>query len=156
MHIFIGADHGGFLLKEELKKMLAEKSDQVFSHQPEVHDVGAFTHDPTDDYPQFGQAVAGKVAQSAPILDQDPENWGVLICRSGGGMAIAANRTPKIRAVVCRTIQDVDHARRHNNANVIVLEGDHIGPDAAWQCLQTFITTPFEGGRHTRRVQALA
>jgi ribose 5-phosphate isomerase B len=149
MQIFIGADHGGFELKETLKKLAKTQPEITFE------DIGALTLDPTDDYPAFGFSVAQKVAAAAEPFDADPTTWGVLICRSGGGISIAANRVPKVRAVVCRTVADVDHARRHNNANVIVLEGDHIGPDAAWRCLQTFLSTPFDGGRHATRVTAL-
>lgn len=151
MNLYLGADHGGFELKEALKLALTQASPLP----AQVEDLGAFTHDPTDDYPQFGFAVAEKVSDAAVAAEDQPTSWGILICRSGGGIAIAANRHPGVRAVVCRTLSDVDHARRHNNANVLVLEGDHIGPDAAFQLTQNFLATPFDGGRHTRRVQEL-
>lgn len=153
MHIFIGADHGGFELKEELKQLV--ETSPGFSSQLQIEDLGAFSHNPTDDYPQFATAVAQKVTKSIQSPDQEPQTWGVLICRSGAGMAIAANRLPGVRAVVCRSKEDVVLTRKKNNANVLVLEGDHLDLDMAWQLLQTFLITPFDGGRHTARVVAL-
>lgn len=149
MTIFLGADHGGFELKETLKQSLATKAEHS------VTDTGAFALNPTDNYPEFAVPVAQAVAEAAGMADVEPATWGVLICRSGGGMAIAANRLRKVRAVVCRTLEDVDHARRHNNANILVLEGDHVVPETALSLLQNFLNTPFDGGRHTQRVQSL-
>src|SRR5690606_19425926 len=82
----------------------------------------------------------------------DPFTLGLLLCRTGGGMAIVANRFPFVRAVVCRTKDDVIHAREHNNANVLVLEGEYISVDEAKEFIRTFLATPFGEGRHTRRV----
>lgn len=154
MTIFLGADHGGFELKEFLKTQLA------LSAEHQLKDAGAFALNPTDNYPEFAQEVAHAVSQASESADADqhisePQTWGILICRSGGGMAIAANRHKLVRAVVCRTLEDVDHARRHNNANILVLEGDHLVPETAMALVQSFLGTPFDGGRHERRVQQL-
>lgn len=155
MTIFIGADHGGFELKEALKQRASDPDEQ--SSDFYFEDMGAAHLDPADDYPQFGFAVADQIVLTSSQATQDsqPTSWGVLVCRSGGGISIAANRRPGVRAVVCRNESDVEHARRHNNANVLVLEGDRVSADEAWRLLQLFISTPFDGGRHSARVQAL-
>lgn len=152
--IFFGADHGGFTCKQELIEKLGGQSSSAA-----IKDCGAFTLDPTDDYPEFAFAVAKELSQhnsaTSLTLDAEPTAWGVLICRSGAGMAIAANRSPGIRAAVCSTREDIDLARRKNNANILVIEGDKIGVDTAWEFLQLFMGTPFDGGRHTKRVLTL-
>lgn len=152
MQIFFGTDHGGFRLKEYLKHWLAEQS---FSAEFEVVDLGAFTLDPDDSYVPFAQAVAKQVQQDAKEPESEPVSFGILLCRTGGGMSIAANRYDGVRAVVCRNRGDALHARAHNNANVVVLEGDRVSPVQAEEILQTFLTTPFEEGRHLARIRAI-
>lgn len=141
MKIFLGADHGGFLLKESIKNMLKE-------HEYEVEDLGAFEKNPEDDYPQFAFAVAKKVIQTHGV--------GVLFCRSGGGMAIAANRVKGIRAVDCKDQECVIHARNDNDANVLTLPSDWINEQQATELVLTFLqTSASTEPRHIRRASLL-
>ncbi len=158
MKIYLGADHGGFAIKESLLVWLHSPEAAQISQSPlHIEDLGAYELDATDDYPMFGLAVGKAIAQFAQTEDvrKNPVTYGVLLCRTGGGIAIAANRFLGVRAVVCRTEEDVVHAREHNNANVLVLEGDHVLASQAQDFVQLFLQTPFGGGRHERRVQQL-
>lgn len=146
--IWIGSDHGGWALKAELVAWLQ-------SNNHLVEDVGAVQFEPADDYPVFAAKVGQALSALQEPVEQDPTQWGVLLCRSGAGMAIAANRFPFVRAVVCRQPEDARLARAHNNANVLVLEGDHVRAEAAQAIMSTFFSTSFDGGRHARRVQQL-
>ncbi len=150
--LHLGADHGGFAIKEELKPGLVEQ----LTAGGTLSDWGAHSWQSDDDYPQFGHAVAQAVTAAAASCDQDPEVWGILFCRSGAGMNMVANRYPLARAALCHCVKDAQQAREHNNANIVVLEGDRIGVDEARAILQTFFATPFGGGRHVRRLQQLA
>jgi ribose 5-phosphate isomerase B len=157
--IFLGADHGGFALKEQVKTWLTEWG---YTFQ----DLGTHQLDPDDDYPQFAFAVAEAVAArpagsaqltgstSGPVRApaQTPA-LGVLLCRSGGGVIIAANKVAGIRAVQVNNPQEARHAKEHNNANVISLAADWLTPETAQHTLKTFLTTPFTNEpRHTRRI----
>ncbi|MBI5151480.1 MAG: RpiB/LacA/LacB family sugar-phosphate isomerase [Candidatus Pacebacteria bacterium] len=138
--IFLGADHGGFALKEHIKQLLGQKTE----------DCGAFTLNPDDDYPTYAQSVATRVLQ-------DPENnSGILVCRSGGGMAIAANRFTGIRAVECRTSEEVRWARNDDHANIMTLSAQWVDPDQVETIVKTFIETPYgKDERYHRRVQEI-
>ncbi len=149
--LYSGADHGGWKIKQELLAWLAGP----VSAAGEIMDLGADHLDPDDDYPLFAKAVSSRVSESREPVDQDPTVWGLLLCRSGAGMTILANRYPFVRAVVCRSVEDARHAREHNNANVVVLEGDYITLGEARAVIQAFLTTPFEGGRHARRLRQI-
>lgn len=149
--VFLGADHGGYALKEALRVWLSEQPQLAES----VIDDGAFDLDPSDDYVTFGAAVARDVSLELLPPEEEPTTFGVLACRSGGGMCIVANRFAGVRAVVCRNEDDVNHARRHNNANILVLEGDHISQEEAQKLTKLFLETPFDAGRHIERVQAI-
>lgn len=128
--IYIGADHGGFLLKEELKKMLSEDGT-------DVEDMGATNLDPTDDYPDFAHAVALKVAAN-------PKNTkGIVICRSGGGVAIVANKTKGIRAVQVDSVEGAKHARSNDDANIIALAGDWLSIEQAKEIVKAFMQASF-------------
>lgn len=134
---FIGSDHGGFVLKQALVKALEDQNIQAI-------DVGAASLQPEDDYPDFAEAMAAAMTQ--------PEDRGVLLCRSGGGMAIAANRFPHIRAVQVRSEAEVVHAREHNGANVITLAADEQTPASALLLIDRFLhTVEDEHPRHQRR-----
>lgn len=141
MKIAIGADHGGIELKSRLIAVLRRK-DIGFD------DAGSFDSRPVD-YPDFARAVARQVASGA--ADQ-----GILICRTGIGMSIAANRYPQVRAALCLGAEMARTARRHNNANVLVLAGDVTDPATAEAILETWLATSFENAeRHRRRVDKL-
>lgn len=148
-YIYIGADHGGFALKQALVSWL-----QQLGH--EVSDIGPHTLNPDDDYPTFAMQVAVKLQEWAEPVIRDPQYVGVLICRQGAGMAIVANKYRGLRAAVCRTVEEARLARAHNNANVLVLEGDVVSLDEAMRLWEVFSTTSFDGGRHQRRLEMFA
>ena len=140
--IAIGADHGGFELKGRLVRFL-----RAFGL--EVADLGAHSAGPCD-YPRIGYKVAAAVASRA--FDR-----GILLCRSGIGIAIAANKVPGIRAGVCGDLFDAERSRAHNDANVLVMGAEKIRPALAERIVQRWLATPFEsGGRHERRVRQIA
>ncbi len=139
--IAIACDHGGF----ELKNILLE--DLKAAGVP-VTDLGTMSLDSVDS-PDYAEALAKE-------LTADKARFGVLICGTGIGMSIAANRFKGIRAARCTDVTDARLARQHNNANVLILGGRTIGPEVAKDCLKTFLSTEFEsGGRHSRRVAKL-
>jgi len=137
--VCVAADHGGFEIQELLFAWLTDSGVVV-------HHLGPRKFDEDDDYPTYAQAVAESV-------QNHERRVGVLACRSGAGMAIVANRFPGVRAVVCRTVEDACLAREHNDANVLVLEGDHVSWEVAREIFLTFVGTSFAGGRHERRLQ---
>lgn len=137
----IGADHGGFELKAALVALLRAKGC-------EVADLGTHSPQPCD-YPTIGYKVAVAVAQGR--FDR-----GILLCRSGIGIAIAANKVPGIRAGVCGDLDDAERSRSHNDTNVLVLGAEKLSRAKATQIVETWLATPFEsGGRHERRVRQI-
>lgn len=136
----IGSDHGGFELKKVLMDVLT-KQGVAFK------DFGTYSSDSCD-YP----AIAGDVCRA--ILSGECDR-GVLICGTGIGMSIAANRFAGIRAALCSDSYSAEMCRRHNDANVLVLGARVLGPGLAEKILDTFLNTPFDGGRHARRVAML-
>jgi ribose 5-phosphate isomerase B len=142
MRIALGADHGGFDQKESLKAHLESAGH-------EVCDCGTFDGATSVDYPDFALSVARAVA------DGEAE-FGILVCGTGLGMAIAANKVPGIRAV---TITDVNAARltrQHNNANVLCLSGRFTDPAVNRAIVDVFLSTAFEAGRHQARLDKIA
>lgn len=136
----IGADHGGFELKEILKKQLTARGLKI-------KDFGATSKDPADDYPDFAQPAAQAVADGRAEL-------GLLVCTSGVGIYIAANKIPGVRAGQAFNEKEADLMKRHNDVNVLCLAGD-TSPEVAKKILETFIAAKFEGGRHERRVNKM-
>lgn len=137
--IYLGTDHGGYEHKEALKKYLVRKG---FS----CEDVGTFSAEDVD-YPAYAFGVGKKVAAGKG------KALGILLCRSGGGMTIAANKVAGIRAVDCMSVVAARHAKEHNNANVLVLSGDWLSRRQAIRLAQVFISTPFSNvARHKRRI----
>ena len=139
--IAIACDHGGF----DLKTLLISDLE---SAGYEVLDLGTNSDDSVD-YPEFGFALAN-------AINEDKASRGVLICGSGIGVSIAANRYPNIRAALIHDALGARLCRQHNNANVLCFGGRLIGPDVARDCLDIFLKTEFEGGRHARRVEKLS
>ncbi|HEC14150.1 MAG TPA: ribose 5-phosphate isomerase B, partial [Rhodospirillales bacterium] len=131
----------GYDLKTELKDVLSELGYDVL-------DLGADSHESVD-YPDFGYAMAGAI-KAGKVLR------GVLICGSGIGISIAANRHLEVRAALIHDAYGARMCRLHNDANVIAFGGRVIGPDIARDCLEIFLDTDFEGGRHARRVDKLS
>lgn len=140
MKIALGADHAGFLLKEFLRGEL-EKAGH------EIVDFGAHSPDSTD-YPDYARKVAAAVAEGR--CDR-----GVLVCFTGVGMSIAANRRRGVRAALAYNADVVELTRRHNNANVLALGAKYVSPAQAREWLKIFLETPFDGGRHERRVEKM-
>ncbi|MCS7338131.1 MAG: ribose 5-phosphate isomerase B [Verrucomicrobiae bacterium] len=136
--IALGADHGGFDLKEIIKKYLEDRAVKVT-------DFGAATKDPADDYPDVALPVARSVAARKHDL-------GILICTTGVGMCIAANKVPGVRAALVCDPHMAEMARRHNNANVLCLGGKTTDPEQAKKMVDAFLSAEFEGGRHERRI----
>lgn len=140
MRVAVGADHAGFELKERLRERLEARGLEVF-------DCGTFGPESTD-YPDWGAAVAARIAAG----DADR---GLLVCGSGVGMAIAANRRRRVRAVAASDLYTARLARAHNDANVLALGARIVALPLAEAILDVFLETPFDGGRHLRRVEKL-
>jgi ribose 5-phosphate isomerase B len=138
--IVIGCDHAGFALKELVKEFLTGLNIPV-------SDCGAYS-DQSVDYPDFASQVANKVASG-------DFSRGILICGTGIGMSMAANRLPGIRAALCNDLFSAIMSRRHNNANILVMGGRVIGPELAKEIVRAWIETPFEGGRHQKRIDKM-
>jgi ribose 5-phosphate isomerase B len=136
----IGADHAGYQLKERLKRELAALGY-------EVEDVGTASTESAD-YPDFAHRVAERVEQGAA-------RRGVLLCGSGLGMSYAANRHPGVRAAVAWSPEIARLSREHNDANILVLPARFVGEDEGIDILKTWLDTPFDGGRHVRRVEKI-
>ena len=140
--IAIGADHGGYALKAKLVARLRSRGC-------EVADLGTHSTEPCD-YPTIGYKVAAAVAGGR--FDR-----GILLCKSGIGIAIAANKVPGIRAAVCADAFDAERSRSHNDANILVLGAEKLSRAAAARLVGIWLSAPFEsGGRHERRVRQIA
>ncbi len=139
--VAIAADHGGFDLKSVLVPELRALGSEVL-------DLGTMSGDAVD-YPDFAEAVARAIREGRAAR-------GVLVCGTGIGMSIAANRHREIRAALCHDALTARLARQHNDANVLVLGGRLLGPELAKDCLRVFLTTSFDVGRHARRVAKLS
>lgn len=140
MKVGIGCDHAGYHLKEVLKEILTSKGH-------EVTDCGTYSTDSTD-YPDYAHAVASGVASKE--YDQ-----GVLICGSGNGISMSANKHQGVRAALCWTKEIAELARLHNDANILSLPARYIAKEQGVEILETFFNTAFEGGRHARRVNKI-
>lgn len=136
--IVIGSDHAAFQLKEVLKTALSGKGI-------EVTDLGTFS-EASMDYPNTGRAVAEKISSGEYAR-------GILLCGTGQGMCMVANKFPHVRAALCNDLFSAIMSRRHNNANILVLGGRIIGEGLALEILNAWLETPFEGGRHQRRLE---
>lgn len=141
MNIIIGSDHAGFDLKEEVKTFLSGKLGY------RVADMGAYSTAPID-YPIVAHKVAEKVSNGE-------FSKGILICGSGIGMSIVANRYMKVRAALCHDLSAVRVSRLHNDANILVLGGRVLGLGLALDMVDLFFQTEFEGGRHQRRLDEI-
>jgi ribose 5-phosphate isomerase B len=141
MKWYAGSDHAGFLVKRHLVLYLTSLGDEVI-------DVGTVDESSVD-YPQFGAEVGRRVAA-------DPSARGLVVCGSGIGISIAANKVPGVRCALVHDSFTAEMARAHNDANVIALGSRVVGIGVAEAALKVFRATPFEGGRHQKRVDLLA
>ena len=137
MKITIGCDHGALALKESVKEVLAELG-------AEVNDVGTFTEDSVD-YPDIAEKVCAEIASGR-------SERGVVLCGTGIGISIAANKVRGIRCALCGDVYSARMARAHNDANVLALGGRVIGSGLAGEIVRVWMTQEFEGGRHARRI----
>lgn len=140
MKIAIGSDHAGYELKEELKKWLEEWGVSY-------HDFGTYSPERAD-YPDYAILVAKAVARGG--FDK-----GILICGTGIGMSIVANKIKGIRAALCRDPYEAKMSREHNDANILALGGRILGKDLAKEIVKVWLSTEFSGGRHKLRIQKI-
>ena len=138
--IALGSDHGGFDLKERVKAFLDEKNIPY-------KDFGTDST-ASCDYPIFGRAAAEAVASGEC-------ETGIVICTTGIGISIAANKVKGIRCALCSDVMSAEMTRRHNDANMLAMGAGMIGPNVAERSVETFLNTEFEGGRHERRVNLI-
>ena len=138
--IFISSDHAGFNLKEQIKKKFSKKYD--------FHDLGTKSSTISVNYPEYAHKLCKKVSKNSKYI-------GILVCGSGMGMSMAANRHKKIRAAVCYSVKNTKLSRLHNNANIITLGSRLTKKNTAFECINAFINTKFEGGRHNKRVKKI-
>ncbi len=138
--IFISSDHAGFNLKEQIKKKFLKKY--------KFQDLGTNNSKISVNYPDYAHKLCKKVANSS-------KNMGILVCGSGMGMSMAANRHKKIRAAVCYSTKNAKLSRLHNNANIITLGSRLTKKNTAFKCIDVFMNTKFEGGRHKKRVRKI-
>ena len=138
--IFISSDHAGYNLKEQIKKR--------FSKKYKFQDLGTSDSKNSVNYPDFAHSLCKKVSKNT-------KNLGILVCGSGIGMSMAANRHKKIRAAVCYSVKNTKLSRLHNNANIITLGSRLTKKNTAFKCIEAFMKTKFEGGRHKKRVKSI-
>jgi ribose 5-phosphate isomerase B len=137
----IGSDHAGYEFKEVLKKWLGDKGYTI-------KDFGTHSLDSVD-YPDFAHPVASAV-------EKQEFDLGILLCGSANGVAITANKHQGIRAALCWTDEIASLARQHNNANIVCIPARFVSEDMAKKITETFLSTPFEGGRHEKRVNKIS
>ena len=138
--VFLASDHAGFKLKEEIKKFLIKKRRKVF-------DLGT-KNSQSVDYPDYAHLLSRKMRNGK-------NQFGILICGSGTGMSMAANKHKNIRAALCYDAKSTKLSRLHNNANVMTIGSRLIKKKVALKCVDTFLNTNFDGGRHARRVKKI-
>ena len=138
--VVLASDHAGFKLKEEIKKFLIKKKGKVL-------DLGTKNTNSVD-YPDYAHLLSKK-------MNKTENQFGILICGSGTGMSMAANKHKKIRAALCYDIKSAKLSRQHNNANVMTIGARLIKKNIAFKCVSTFLKTDFEGGRHLRRTKKI-
>ena len=138
--IFISSDHAGYKLKEQIKNKFSKK--YIFK------DMGTNSSKVSVNYPEFAHKLCKKVSNNT-------QNIGILVCGSGMGMSMAANKHKKIRAAVCYSVKNTKLSRLHNNANIITLGSRLTKKDTAFKCIDVFMNTKFEGGRHKKRVKKI-
>lgn len=140
MKIVLGSDHAGFARKEEIKAYLEGQGLTVI-------DVGCFSAERVD-YPDFGYAAAKKVASKEA-------DYGIVVCFTGIGIGMAANKVKGVRCATVVSLDQVDLTRRHNDANMLAFGAKYVDKDLAFQLIDKFLETPFDGGRHQARVEKL-
>jgi ribose 5-phosphate isomerase B len=144
--IYLGSDHGGFSLKQEIIKILKHRYE----------DLGNTVFDKDDDYPEYAFRVAEKVGKEDRQGKWDERPKGILLCRSAGGVIIAANKVRNVRAVAVFDERSAKHSREHNDANVIAISGDWTSVEEAKKIVKAWLSTEFSGDeRHRRRLKQI-
>ena len=138
--VFISSDHAGYQLKEQIKKKFFKKF--IFE------DLGTYNSKNSVNYPDYAHTLCKKVSKSH-------KNMGILVCGSGMGMAMTANKHKNIRAALCYSVKNAKLSRLHNDANVITLGERLISKNLAFKCINAFLNTKFERGRHLKRVKKI-
>jgi len=138
--IYIASDHAGYNLKSQIIKK--------FSKKIEIKDLGTDTNSISKNYPDYAH-------QLCKMVKKNNKNFGILVCGSGMGMSMAANKHKKIRAALCYSVKNTKLSRLHNNANIITLGQRLISKSLAFKCINVFLNTKFEGGRHLKRVKKI-
>ena len=138
--IILASDHAGFKLKEEIKKFL-------IINRKKVLDLGT-KNSSSVDYPDYAHLLSRKIRRTQ-------NKFGILVCGSGTGMSMAANKHKNIRAALCYDIKSTKLSRKHNNANVMAIGARLIKKNVALKCVNTFLKTDFDGGRHMRRIRKI-
>jgi len=136
--IIIGSDHAAYQMKEKIKTYIIEIG-------VDIEDVGAYSEDSVD-YPDFGIKVASSISKGK-------FKRGILLCGTGIGMSMVANKFPHVRAALCNDLFSAGMSRRHNNSNILVMGGRVIGETLAMEILKAWLETPFDGGRHQLRIE---
>ena len=140
MKIAVGSDHAAYELKEAIKEKLTGEGHEII-------DVGCDSTESVD-YPKYGHAVGRTVASGEA-------ERGIAVCGSGIGISIACNKVPGIRAALCTSVEMAEMCRRHNNANVVCMGARMISQELAFDIIDTWMTTDFEGGKHLRRINEI-
>ena len=138
--IVLASDHAGYKLKEEIKKFLIKRKNKVI-------DLGTKNTNPVD-YPDYAHLLSKK-------MNKSKNQFGILICGSGTGMSMAANKHKNIRAALCYNTKSTKLSRQHNNANVMTIGARLIKKNIVLKCVSTFLETNFDGGRHLRRMKKI-
>ena len=138
--MFLASDHAGFKLKEEIKKFLIKKRNKVL-------DLGT-KNTKSVDYPDYAHLLSKS-------MKKNKKQFGILICGSGAGMSMTANKHKNIRAALCYNIKSTKLSRSHNDANVMTIGSRLIKKKVALKCVDTFLNTNFDGGRHARRIKKI-
>ena len=140
MKVLLASDHAGFKLKEDIKKLLLKNRNKVL-------DLGTKNKNSVD-YPDYAHLLSRK-------LKNKKRQFGILVCGSGTGMVMAANKHKSIRAALCYNVKSTKLSRKHNNANVMTIGSRLTKKNVALKCVKAFLATDFEGGRHARRVKKI-
>lgn len=142
--IALGSDHAGFDLKQYIKEYL----ESITDHKLEINDWGCYSEERAD-YPDFAHKVSSQISEGKADL-------GILVCGSGNGISMAANKWEDIRCALCWNSEIAEMTRLHNDANILSLPGRYISKEEAIKCVDIFLNTQFEGGRHSDRVAKIS
>ena len=155
MKIFIASDHGGFDVKEQIRKIDFSTIENEIGDKIEIIDCGTNSKERCD-YPVFAKIALNKLKDFInDNIEENPKHFGILVCTTGIGMSIIANKQQGIRAGLCHCIEEAELTRKHNNSNVLCIGAKFTDKNTIENIVKTFITTKFEGGRHLERIKMI-